>query len=68
MFPPPSLFLSIFVTYPKEKMKEIFFFFFFAVEIFWVRLGYAGSSSPRIRVPKKYLVWVRLHFLSTRAS
>jgi hypothetical protein len=28
----------------------------FFIEIFWVRLGYGGSTTPGVRVPKKYLI------------
>jgi hypothetical protein len=47
--------LSIFVTYPKEKMKDFFFFFFF-------NLGTQAAVPQGYKYPKKYLVRVRLHF------
>ena len=46
MFPPLSLLLSIFVTYPKEKLKENDFFFFFE------KFGYACGTHAE--VPQEY--------------
>jgi hypothetical protein len=48
MFPLLSLLLSIFVTYPKEKMKENDFFFFF------FKFGYAWSTHAEVPQEYKY--------------
>ena len=65
MFPLFSLFLSIFVTYPKEKMKENDFFFF-------EKFGYAWGTHAEVpqeyKYLKKYLIQIQFHFWSTRAS
>ena len=50
MFPPPSLFLFIFVIYPKEKIKEKWFFFFknfLGTPGVWVPQGYEYKKSIR---------------------
>jgi hypothetical protein len=61
MFLPLSLFLSIFVSYPKKKKNERKCFFFFFFLNFWVRLAYAGNSTPRYEYPKS--IWYEYGFI-----
>jgi accessory gene regulator protein AgrB len=70
MFPLFSLLLFIFVTYPKEKIKENDFYFLKNLDMSGVRMQKypKSTSTPRVKVPKKYPVRVRLHFWSTHAS
>ena len=50
------------VSKRKKKKKMIFFF-----EKFKYTWG-THTEVPRVQVPKKYPVQIRLHFWSTRAS
>jgi hypothetical protein len=55
MFPLLSLLLSIFVTYPKEKMKENDFLFF-------EKFGYACGTHAEVPQEYKYPKSIRYRY------